>query len=98
MACEKVVGAEIWSFRKVGFGGSESTSRTVLVVDHQSLPDFFAEGGRGCRGSCLSNFWNHGPFQRHLWSKSEVVWNGAEFWTFLAPNSFGGGPQKIFGT
>jgi len=32
--------AEIWSSEKVDLGGSESTSRTVLLVD-QSSPEFF---------------------------------------------------------
>ena len=39
--------AEVWSSEKDDFVGSESTCRTVLLVD-QSLPDFFVESKRNC--------------------------------------------------
>ena len=36
--------------------------------------------------------YNSAALPRSLWSKSEVVWNHAEFCMFLAPNFF-----RIFG-
>ena len=40
--------------------------------------------------TCFSDFGYLDPFRRYSRSKSEVVWNRAEFCMFLAPNFFGG--------
>jgi len=45
---------------------------------------------------CISDFRYVDPFQRYSRSKSKVVKNCAEFWTFFTlPNFVGGTPCKI---
>jgi len=88
--------AEIWSSEKVDLGGSESTSRTVLLVD-QSSSDFF---GR-TREESLSircffpDFRCLHPFRRYLrWQfEVEVDSNFAHFWL---PTFLGEGPPKFW--
>ena len=65
-------------------GGSMLANKTFLFVD-QSSPDFFP----GTRVESLSiTFLSHFgylvSFRRYSWSKSKVVKNRAEFWTFFS--------------
>ena len=72
-------------------------NKTFLFVD-QSSPDFF----RGTREESLSitflsYFWYLESFGRYSRSKSKVVKNRAEFWTFFWPSQIlGGRPSKSY--
>jgi len=73
---------------KIHLGGSILANKTFLFVD-QSSPDFF----RGTREKSLSitflsDFGYLESFRRYSRSKSKVVKNRAEFWTFFGPPKF----------
>ena len=69
----------------------------LLFVD-QSSPTFFAQRGRGSGWwSSFSDVRYVDQFRRYSRSKSKVVRNRAEVWTFFGPpNFFGGGPSKSY--
>jgi len=77
--------------------GSILANKTFLFVD-ESSPDFF----HGTREESLSiTFLSHfgylESFRRYSRSKSKVVKNGAEFWTFFSLSQIlGGGPSKSY--
>jgi len=62
---QRPLGAEIWSSEKVDLGGSESTSRSLLLVD-QSSPDFFRRTREESFSiKCLFDFGYVYPFRRY---------------------------------
>jgi len=83
--------------RKVHLGSSILANKTFLFVD-QSSPDFF----HGTREESLSNtflsdFGYVEWFRRYSQSKSKVVKNRSEFWTFFSPSQIlGGRPSKSY--
>ena len=77
-------------------GWSVWANRTFLFVD-QSSPNFF----RPTRKELwLLKFFSDvryvDPFRRYLRSKSKVVKNRAEIWTFFWPSLIWGGFQKLY--
>jgi len=83
--------------RKIHLGGSILANKTLLFVD-QSSPDFF----HGTRAESLSiiflsDFGYLESFRRYSRSKSKVVKNRAEFWTFFSPSQIlGDRPSKSY--
>jgi len=57
----------------------------------QSSPDFFSYAGGIAVDHISFRFWISGVIRRYLRSKSKVVKNGAEFWTFFSPSQILGG-------
>jgi len=93
---QRPLGAEIWSSEKVDLGGSESTSRSLLLVD-QSSPTFFAERGRNrsrsSAFSILDIYIRSGDISDRTlkWSKTDP--NFARFWP---PTFLGEGPPNFW--
>jgi len=82
--------------QKIHLGGSILANKTFLTVD-QSSPDYFP-GTReeSLSITFLSDFGYLESFRRYSRSKSKVVKNRAEFWTFFWPPKFkGAGLPKV---
>jgi len=74
------------------FGGYDSTSRSLQLVD-QSSPDFFAKRRRNwCRSNKLPIFIRSGDICRQTLKSSEIRPNFACFWSL---KFFGVGPKKF---
>jgi len=90
--------AEIYSLSKnVHLCWSIWAPRTFLFVD-QSLP-FFSPNVEGVVVDLVvfRNLHCVDPFYRYSWSKSKMVRNRAEFWTFFSPSQIlGGRPSKSY--
>jgi len=77
--------------RKIHSGGSMLANKTVLFVD-QSSPDFYRRTREESQSiTFLSDFGYLVSFRRHSRSKSKVVKNRAEFWTFFSSSQILGG-------
>ena len=72
-------------------------NKTFLFVD-QSSPDFFRRTREESLSiTFLSDFGYQEQFRRYSRSKSKVVKNRAEFWTFFSPSKIlGERPSKIY--
>jgi len=81
-------GWNIVSPKKIHLGGSILANKTFLFVE-QSSPDFL-HGTReeSLSITFLSEFGYLETFRRYSRSKSKVVKNRAEFWTFFGPPKF----------
>ena len=82
--------------RKIHLGGSIIANKTFYFVDQSSRDFFHGTSEESLSITFLFDFGYLESFRRYSRSKSKVVKNRAEFWTFLSPSQiFGGRLPKV---
>jgi len=82
---------------KMQLGGSMLANKTFLFVDQSSSDFIHGTREESLLITFLSDFGYLESFRRYSRSKSKVVKDRAEFWTFFSPSqSLGGLPSKSY--